>query len=373
MGNNNFTETFQDGTALTQTQLETALQSLTLDISNTSQMTTGSTSGQYLKSVGSGSAAVFADLPTDPTGLNDLKNYGLSVSASVGALSVALKTNAGSNPASNDKVTFQFSSNGSSSATYSSVDVTSVLSLTITASATLGFTATSTNRVYVYAINNAGTARLAVSGRSDLDVGAAVTTVAMSSSADSIYPLYATAALTVAVRLLGWFEAAHTSGGAWQAPTKVNITNNSDLSNKQIQVSSSAIAVGGIAISPSCSSFSVNSASYTDVTNLSVTLTTRGRPVRVELIPDGSGVAGFQDNGSGVFVKLLRGSTAVAEIGLQSFSSSLTNIHCPPSSMQAIDPVAAGTYTYKVQIKNGGSNSVTADRMKLVAYEMPQF
>lgn len=227
MGDNTYTKGYADGAALTESELDTAYKSLKLDISNTTTLTSGSTSGQFLQSNGSGIAASFGSVP-DPLGPFALRNYGLSTSTSAGALTISLKTKALSDPSTNDAVDVTYSTNGTTSATYSAVQVTSALSLTITASATLGFQGTATNRVFVYAYYNTATTsvKLAVSARADLDSGNKSTTVAMAASADSQSALYATAVLSVAPRLLGYVESALNASSQWQSATKVNVSNN---------------------------------------------------------------------------------------------------------------------------------------------------
>jgi hypothetical protein len=232
MGNNTFTELFADGTALTQTQLETALQTLKPDISNTTGMTTGSTSGQFLKSNGDGLAASFASVP-DPLGPFAIRNYGLSTSTSSGKITVSLKTNAGTDPSATDKVNLTFSNNGTTSATYTAVDVSSALSIQMKSSCSYGATGTAATRVYVYAMNNSGTPILGVSLSSDLDKGVAVTTGSITNPSTVATQLAATAALTVVPRLLGWIDAAY-SGSAWTTPTRTAVsqsTNYKDIYN----------------------------------------------------------------------------------------------------------------------------------------------
>lgn len=101
---------------------------------------------------------------------------------------------------------------------------------------------------------------------------------------------------------------------------------------------------------------------YADVTNLSVTITTTGRPVVVMLIPDGSANYSYcGSNGSG-FYKILRDSTAIYE------SVSNDAVYFPCSAIMAFDIVAQGTYTYKIQ--SSSSSTVYTQYCKLLAYEI---
>lgn len=97
-------------------------------------------------------------------------------------------------------------------------------------------------------------------------------------------------------------------------------------------------------LSSSSGSFSTGSSSYVDATNLTCTITTSGRPVIIQLVPDGSSASYIYNDSSssGVSLDILRD---VTEIAAYSLSSSRT----PASGIVAYDAPAAGTYTYKVR------------------------
>lgn len=362
---NTFTKGYDDGAALTESQLDTGFQTLQLDIANTALMTTGSSEGQALISNGSAVAASFQTIP-DPQGPFALRNYGLKATVATGVMTISLTTKAGTAPSGTDKVDFNYSTNGTTSATYSSVQVSAATTFTLNASATLGYTATSTSRIHVYGYYNTvtGSVKLAVSAQASLDIGAPVTTTAVSASADSMGALYASAALTVVPRLLGWINAAHTSAGLWQTPSKVNITNQ---------------AGRNVVISSSSGSFSTTSSAATDVTNLSVSIATTGRPVWIGMISDGSGFDSYfgVSTTSAISVtlrmQLVRDSSAIGYFSAThgNHSSFVTSVTFPSSAFAYIDSPAAGSYTYKVQFA-GLSGSVTrrVEKCKLVAYEL---
>jgi hypothetical protein len=139
----------------------------------------------------------------------------------------------------------------------------------------------------------------------------------------------------------------------------------------------------GQQISASSGTFSTTSSSLVDVTNLTVTITTTGRPVFVGLISDGNGAnssrlfinttSSTNTGGIGDFA-IIRGSTEIAREELQTgqaSSATSKSASCPSSALSTIDVVAAGTYTYKVQcaaLTGGGSCAV--QRTKLIAYEL---
>lgn len=125
------------------------------------------------------------------------------------------------------------------------------------------------------------------------------------------------------------------------------------------------VAVGQ-QISSASGVISSTSASYVDATNLTVSITTTGRPVMVFLQSDGTNIGSLAAPGGTGGYQILRGVTSI-------FQFSTTNASTLPlSSVLTIDTPAAGTYTYKVQYKitTGGAGSVGINNAKLVAYEL---
>lgn len=132
-------------------------------------------------------------------------------------------------------------------------------------------------------------------------------------------------------------------------------------------------------ISASSGGFSTLSGSYVDVTNLSVSIITTGRPVILMLIADGVGssyigAANSGDWGRFGTYQILRDATSIyqAQIGNYLHGADGGTIYSPASSIHTFDDVAAGSYTYKLQCKRSGSDaaSVYCVNCKLVAYEV---
>lgn len=372
---NTYTKGYSNGVALTEGMLDTAYQTLQLDIANTALTTTGSTTGQGLLSNGSGVAASFQTIP-DPMGPFALRNYGLKATVATGVMTVSLKTKAGATPSGSDIVDFNYSTNGTTSVTYTSIQITTATTLAINASASLGYTATSTSRIFVYGYyNSSATAvKLAVSARSDFDGIGSIATTAMSASADSKMVLYASAALTVVPRLLGHIDAAHNSGGNWQTPTKVNIENVSPGNR-------------GVLISSSSGSWSNTSLTASAVTNLSNVLITTGRPVVITLIPDGdtglenTGFIATSTTGTSAQAEFLiyRDSTIISQhhIGVQASGNGSNNLNLalPPGALFFVDIPPAGTYTYTIRGKRtsgsvSSNQSIGVARCCLLTYEL---
>jgi len=136
-------------------------------------------------------------------------------------------------------------------------------------------------------------------------------------------------------------------------------------------------------VSSSCGNFSTSNTGYTDVTNLSVSLTTIGRPVEVRCVADGSATdsnsqeAYFQANSGsntcdmqiGLFVGA---STLLAGLDNTESDTGPTSTFqtWPPSAVNHLYFPVAGTYTYRVAIRKVTGSSVGARYMKLIAREL---
>lgn len=153
------------------------------------------------------------------------------------------------------------------------------------------------------------------------------------------------------------------------------------LSAKTIQTTTAT--EGNIARSVSSASFTTSTTgSEVDVTGLTTTITSTGRPLMVMLIPDGSGSsAHFEITGSNlqaiVNVKLYRGATLVgsSDIALRAANQAGGLFgRWPPQSFSWIDNQVAGTYTYKVVIQmsdtGGGAPTLNVNATQLLMYEI---
>jgi hypothetical protein len=155
--------------------------------------------------------------------------------------------------------------------------------------------------------------------------------------------------------------------------TTMTSTGANAVAATRTRATGTTVAAGGVAISASSMGFNTASSTYVDVSNLSVTITTSGRPVKVMLIADGSGFVSYVGalkiaSGAASNIKFLRGST---DIGQMDCFTSHQFIDLPPGSFAQVDDVAAGTYTYKVQVRvSSSSDQADVAYCKLVAYEL---
>jgi hypothetical protein len=97
----------------------------------------------------------------------------------------------------------------------------------VSSGATLGCNDGVDEYLYLYAIDNAGTVELAISGSYHWDEGQRYTTTVMNSSADDAATLYSiTSRSNVAIRLIGRIKSNQTTAGTYTAtPTEVCGTN----------------------------------------------------------------------------------------------------------------------------------------------------
>lgn len=137
------------------------------------------------------------------------------------------------------------------------------------------------------------------------------------------------------------------------------------------------VAVGQ-QVSASSGSFSTTSATTVDVTNLTVTITTTGRPVMVFLQPAiGQPGSLYSDAGGALtIVKTLVSTPTVLNVFTVSGTSAGPIVRYPLSTVFYLDTSvvgAANTYTYKVTAqRTGGTSSAVVQVIDavLVAYEL---
>jgi len=156
--------------------------------------------------------------------------------------------------------------------------------------------------------------------------------------------------------------------------------------NKMASMGSGApvAGLGEIAISASCGTWSTNSFSFQDVTNLFVTITTSGKPVDIYLISDGTDretfIEAVDETPSsyptrGEFV-IVRDSTIISyyEPGVSATKDPFDKLLIRDSvtSVKTTDIISAGTYTYKIQARSSSSATdyyAKVYRARLVAVE----
>lgn len=152
-----------------------------------------------------------------PSSAMTSSNYSLSAAVAANALTVTLKDLAGGTlNATTDVSSFAFRSTTTTSGTVTLLSVTSGLTITIPSGVNIGILggAGIQQNIYVYAINNAGTVELALSGNR-FNEGSLVTTTAIASGNDFRVMYSTTARTSVACRLLGVLSSTQATMGTW--------------------------------------------------------------------------------------------------------------------------------------------------------------
>lgn len=338
-----------------------------------------------------------------------VENLGITCATASNALTINIKTANGGVPGVGSPVRVGFRSSSLASGLVSLVEIISPLSMTISSGSTLGHSSGVDSYIYVYLINYNGVAEIAVSADYYSEASLVTTTAeGGAGGADSGSLIYSiTARTNVPVRLVGRLTVNQATAGTWATmPSSIQnggseigfIVDTPQIKNLAVteaKLAASAVATAKIAdgavtrakreaigqqLSSSCNNYTSSSASATDITNLSVSITTTGKPVFLGLVSDGSGnVSNLLVNPTAgtttirSFYTFVRSGTTIAENEVGNIVNSSGTVHSvriPVSSLSHIDVVAAGTYTYKVQVRCAADTGVGVNYAKLIAYEM---
>lgn len=197
--------------ALTQYGIKYAL------TTTTEATTAAGSSGQVLTSNGT-SAPTYQAAPTANNSYL-LLNLGITDSVATNAMTIALKQADGSTDPAAGSGTVQvgFRNATATSGAYSIVSQTSALSIVIPSSATLGHTSAVNQYVWVYALNDAGTIDLCVSGVTYFNQASNQSSTQISSGATSGSTLYCGSAHTGAkpIRFIGRLLVNESTAGTW--------------------------------------------------------------------------------------------------------------------------------------------------------------
>lgn len=158
------------------------------------------------------------------TSSTDIQNLALVASIDTGALTIALKNNAGNDPSAGDPVKISFRDATLTTGTYVQRSVEAATPVVISSGSTLG----NTNTIYIYAMDNAGTVELAVAAiprANPKDESSLITTLAEggAGAADNLSAIYSTTARTnLPFRLIGRVNAVQSSG-VWSSVTSIDL------------------------------------------------------------------------------------------------------------------------------------------------------
>lgn len=172
------------------------------------------TSGQVMKTNGSGTLSWSNDSSAAVSSASEVSNLSIVTSVGSSALTIAVKTQSGSNASGGDAINVGIRG---STGGYNQRLITAALSLVVSSGSTLGQASASTARLFIYLIDNAGTLELAVSQTLYPDNQTISTTAeGGAGAADSGTVIYSTTARSnVNFRLIGTLQNTQTTAGTW--------------------------------------------------------------------------------------------------------------------------------------------------------------
>ena len=153
-----------------------------------------------------------------------IQNGTIAVSLAGNAVTVALKTKAGTDPSATDPVRVAFRSVTLTSGVYVIRTITAALSFTFSSGSTAGTTSAVASRIWVGLMDNAGTVEMfawnpvTATGLVGFNESTRITTTAEGGAggADTAGLPYSTTARTnLAYRLLGFFDSTQATAGTW--------------------------------------------------------------------------------------------------------------------------------------------------------------
>lgn len=245
-----------------------------------------------------------------------MENVGLSATVGSGNLTVTLRVKNGSSaPSSTNKVGIGFRSATLTTGGFDYVEATSAIDVTLPSGGTLGFANSAIGYVFVYAINNAGTMELALSGQSVFDEGIVHSTTGIGTGSDSSNVLYSGSGRTdVAVRLIGRITIQHGAGTWTNSPTVIALWSPEMMVNSVPRVLYRTSAVVTVS----------DTSSETDLLNYSVPANTLGTDNKIEVSANISFI--HNHGGAATFnIKVYYGATNIANHDLAPSGTDSTN------------------------------------------------
>ncbi len=168
------------------------------------------------------------------------------------------------------------------------------------------------------------------------------------------------------------------------------LTDDTDTDNSSLEMSGSSIRVKALGVTramqaavgqqlSSVGSGSVTAQVLTEITGLTVTITTSGRPVVIACVPDDSlGASGYWVlNTAAIGTSSLQ---LAVKVGVNTLASTTLQVYVPATNKQfkfaastvwTVYPIAAGTYTFQVYGLVGvAGDSLVPSNVKLLCYEL---
>jgi len=156
----------------------------------------------------------------------DVINLGLSTSAAANALTVNIISKSGGTPSPGDVVKVALRNSTLTVGEYTVLSITAANNAVIPSGATLGHRDNTEEFIYIYVLDNVGSAELAFSTLNTHDETEVHNTIILDANSDTRGVLYSTTARSnVPIRLIGKLFSTQTVAGTWAANvTKVSTT-----------------------------------------------------------------------------------------------------------------------------------------------------
>ncbi len=147
---------------------------------------------------------------------NVIENLGLSVTMAANAATITLLTAAGGTPSGGSPVKVGFRDPTSTIGTYSIISVTGALTTVLSNTDSGGTIDAVMGRIYIFLIDNSGTAELAWAGSNLFNENNVVTTTTSGGASVLYNVMYSTTGRTgVPFRYIGYFESTQSTAGVW--------------------------------------------------------------------------------------------------------------------------------------------------------------
>lgn len=284
-------------------------------------------------------------------------NHSLAVSASAGALTIALKDNAGSDGSATSPINGYFRNVTGTTGSWTQLSVTAALSLTIPSGATMNVTSSTAFRLWVVLFNDAATARLGVINCSDathiyaLNEGSLVSSTAISSSSNSGGVFYTGSAVTSkAFLIVGYIEWNSTglTAGTWTA------TNLSLIQSFGPGIRKPGELLQSIVATDSTQATATSTTQVQTTTTASITLSSAANLVRAQV----AGSMGTNQNTQVVHAQLSRGAGPTLFGNVATLTGTAAGTYDDTAALLGYDkPNTASSQAYYVYLSMAGSAS----------------